>query len=305
MGDNYKKRVIALGFFDGMHLGHSALMKKVCDIAGEKGLVPSVITFDTHPASVVRGRVTPLINSMEDRAGLIRRKFGIGDALFIQFDRATSRMPWDKFIEYLAQDFGARHLVAGSNYRFGADGVGNSILLGKKCGELGLGCDIIPEVRHDGLTVSSTIIREMLSSGDIARANAFLGHPHVLTDVVRYGYRLGSKLNTPTINMCFEDGVLIPLHGVYATRVFLQDGGEFTGVTNVGARPTVDDSGKVTAETHILGFRDNLYGHKVRVEYHEFLRPEIRFSGTDELKMQIKKDCGAAEEYFAKNACYE
>ena len=293
-----KKRVIALGFFDGVHIGHSALMRKVLEVGKEKGLVPSVITFDAHPLSLISGSAIPLINSPEDRAGLIHRVFGIDDIIFLHFDRETAGMPWDRFIGHLTEEFGARHLVAGHDFRFGRGGSGNSELLLAKCAETGIGCDIIPEVRYDGIVSSSTYIRKLIAEGDIERANAFLGHPHVLTDVVRYGYKLGRTLGTPTINMCFSEGTLIPSFGVYATKVFLGDGVPRTGVTNVGVRPTVDDSGLTTAETHILDFQGNLYGRQVRIEFYARLRPEIKFSGIDELKNQIRKDCVSALEYF-------
>jgi riboflavin kinase/FMN adenylyltransferase len=164
---------------------------------------------------------------------------------------------------------------------------------------MGLGCDIIPEVKYDGVPVSSTIIRDMLLAGDVEQANKFLGHSHILSDIVRYGFRLGSKLGTPTINMLFQDGVLVPAHGVYATKVFIEPShSALIGVTNVGARPTVDNSGKITAETHILNYRGNLYGRKVRIEFHEYLRSEIKFAGLDELKAQIQKDCISAGAFF-------
>jgi len=294
-----KKRAIALGFFDGIHIGHSALMKKVLEIGDSKNLVPSVITFDTHPLSLVSGEKVPLINSPEDRAGLIHRVFGIDDVIFLHFDRATAGMHWSKFLDHLAYEFGALHLVAGHDFRFGDGGKGNSELLKQKCAELGIGCDIIPEISHDGVTSSSTYIRELISKGDIERANTFLGHPHVLTDVVRYGYRLGRTLGTPTINMCFQAGVLIPAFGVYATKVFLQDGSEHLGVTNIGVRPTVDNSDTITAETHVLNFQDNLYGHQVRIEFHSRLREEKKFGGVGELKKQIQMDCESALKYFA------
>lgn len=293
-----KKRVIALGFFDGIHIGHSALMKKALDISSTESLVPSVITFDMHPLSLVRGKPVPLINSPEDRAGLIHRLFGIDDIIFLHFDKETAGMPWDRFINHLVEEFGARHLVAGHDFSFGSGGAGNSGLLSAKCVELGLGCDIIPEVKRDGVTCSSTFIRELISGGDMERANIFLGHPHVLTDVVRYGYRLGRTLGTPTINMCFADGVLIPAFGVYATKVFLDGGSEYTGVTNVGIRPTFDNSGLTTAETHILNYQGNLYGRQVRVEFHKRLRPEVKFGDIEQLKAQIRKDCDATLQYF-------
>ena len=335
-----KKRVIALGFFDGVHIGHAALMRKALEIGEDKNLVPSVITFDAHPQSLVSGETVPLINSPEDRAGLIHRMFGIDEIIFLHFDRETACMPWDSFIHHLTSEFGARYLVAGHDFRFGCGGQGNSDLLAEKCGELGLGCEIIPEVMLDGVISSSTFIRDLISEGDIERANAFLGHPHVLTDIVRYGYRLGRALGTPTINMCFGADVLVPAFGVYATKVYLGDAetggadtgerfdtggrfscirertqenrlplsenrppancaGGFTGVTNIGVRPTVRDSGLINAETHILDYDGHLYGHQVRIEFHSRLRPEMKFGDKNELKAQINKDCGQARAFFA------
>ena len=294
-----KKRVIALGYFDGIHIGHTALMKRVLEIGNETGLVPSVITFDSHPRSLVDGRIVPLINSPEDRAGLLRRVFGIEDIIFLHFDKATVSMSWSKFIDHLIEEFGARHLVAGENFKFGFGAEGNSKLLKEKCDKSGIGCDIIPNVSYDGMICSSTYIRELLKKGDMERATAFLGHPHVLTDVVRYGYKLGRTLDAPTINMRFAPGVLVPAFGVYATKSYLDDGIEKISVTNIGIRPTVDNSENITAETHILNFQRNLYGHQVRIEFYKLLRPEIKFNNVEELKAQINKDCKSASEYFA------
>ncbi|MDR2569695.1 MAG: bifunctional riboflavin kinase/FAD synthetase [Oscillospiraceae bacterium] len=289
-----KKRVIALGFFDGLHIGHAALMKRVLEIGEDTKLVPSVSTFDTQPRSLVGSKTIPLINSPEDRAGLLRRVFGIEDIIFLHFDKTTASMTWSKFIDHLVDEFGARHLVAGKDFKFGCGGEGNSELLKQVCAKIGIGCDIIPDVTYDGIRSSSTYIRELLVSGDIERANAFLGHPHVLTDVVRYGYKLGRKLGTPTINMRFAPGVLVPAYGVYATKIYLDDGVVQNGVTNIGVRPTVENSENITAETHILNFQRNLYGHQVRVEFHKRIRPEIKFGNIEELKEQIKKDCKTA-----------
>ncbi|MDR3278040.1 MAG: riboflavin biosynthesis protein RibF [Oscillospiraceae bacterium] len=295
-----KKRVIALGFFDGVHIGHSALLERALEVAAGTGLVPSVITFDTHPLSLITGKNTPLINSAEDRAGLIHRIFGIDDVIFLHFDAETARMPWADFVTHLVTEFGARHLVAGHDYSFGDKGEGNVERLRGKCAALGVGCDVIPPVKYKGVTSSSTYIRELIAAGDMRQASEFLGHPHVLTDFVQYGFRLGRTLGTPTINMRFSDGVLIPAHGVYATRVYLDDGGERVGVTNVGVRPTVADSASVTAETHILHFQGNLYGRAVRLEFYERMRPEMKFSGVDVLKERILRDCRDVEAYFGE-----
>ena len=301
-----KKRVIALGFFDGVHIGHAALMERVLEVGHKKNLVPSVITFDTHPKSLVDGSAVQLINSPQDRAGLLRRLFGIDDIIILHFDKSTVSMTWDKFIEHLIEEFGARHLIAGSDFKFGYGGAGDSKQLAQKCHEAGIGCDIIPDVMYDGVVSSSTYIRKLLTAGDIERANAFLGHPHVLTDIVRYGYKLGRTLGTPTINMRFSPGVLVPAFGVYAAKVYLEgtehgDSDAQIGVTNIGIRPTVDDSGLVTAETHILNFQRNLYGHQVRIEFHKRLRPEVKFASINELKSQIHKDCQDVLDYFNKS----
>ncbi|MDR1299422.1 MAG: riboflavin biosynthesis protein RibF [Oscillospiraceae bacterium] len=298
-----KRRAIALGFFDGVHIGHSALLRRTIAAGGQEGLVPSVITFDAHPQGLVAGKDVPLINSPEDRAGLIQRLFGIDDIIFLHFDRATAQMHWGVFVELLVSEFGARRLVAGHDFKFGRQGEGNADRLREKCREMGIGCDIIPEVKLDGITSSSTYIRQLISGGDIAAANRFLGHPHVLSDFVRYGYRLGRAIGTPTINMCFADGVLVPAHGVYATRVIIGDGVERTGVTNVGTRPTVSDSDKVTAETHILGYQGNLYGKTVRIEFYGRMRAERQFSGVEELKGQISRDCRSVADFFAALPC--
>ncbi|MDR2502690.1 MAG: riboflavin biosynthesis protein RibF [Oscillospiraceae bacterium] len=294
-----KQRVIALGFFDGVHIGHSALLLRTLELARARGFIPSVITFDTSPKSLVSGKPTSLINSAEDRAGLIHRLFSIDDVIFLHFDRNTSRMPWEEFVLRLHEDFGAKHLVAGHDFRFGRHGLGTAELLSEKCRKLMIGCDIIPEVTHKGRTSSSTLIRSLLLEGSIEEANEYLGHPHVLTDFVRFGYRLGRTLGTPTINMRFSDGVLLPAFGVYATRVYLDSGLVRLGVTNIGTRPTVSGGDSaVTAETHILDFQGNLYGHTVRLEFYSLLRPELKFSSVDELKDRILLDCDAVRRYF-------
>ena len=290
---------MALGFFDGVHIGHGALMRRVVEISEKEHLTPAVVTFDSHPLSMVTGNNVPLINSAADRAGLIRRIYGIEDIIFLHFDSKTMHMPWDEFVVTLKNEFGAVHLVAGHDFHFGDRGEGNPQLLAEKCAELGMGCDIIQPVKYNDIISSSTYIRSLIEKGDIEQANKFLGHPHVLTDFVREGYKLGRTLGTPTINMCFEPGVLIPLKGVYAAKVCLPHGNIYSGVTNVGVRPTVDTStSAVTAETFILDYDGNLYGKTVRIEFYKLLRPEMKFSGIDELKRQILSDAERTREYF-------
>lgn len=290
--------VIALGFFDGVHMGHAALIKKTVEIAEKNNLTPSVITFDAHPLTMVCGKKVPLITSAEDRAGLIRRMFGISDVIFLHFDDEMMRMPWDEFMNKIVVNFNASHLVCGHDYSFGYKGLGNTERLRQFCSEHSIGCDIVSPVTLDGNRISSTIIRELISKGEIEAANRYLGHDHVLTDIVRSGRKLGRTINAPTINMCFSDSVIEPKYGVYATIVTLEDGTNWRGVTNVGVRPTVDNSGIVTAETYILGYSGNLYGRTVRLEFCKFMRPEMRFSSIEQLKERIHTDAENIDNYF-------
>jgi len=293
-----KKHVLVLGFFDGVHKGHSALMRRALDIASQKDLVPSVITFDAHPMTMVTRHNVPLLNSAEDRANLIRSIFGINDVVFLHFDENTMHMPWREFIDAIAENYNAAHFICGHDYSFGYRGEGTPEHLRSYCEENGLGCDIIPPVTVDGTRISSTYIRELILSGEMEHACRLLGHPHVLTDTVRVGHRLGRTLDAPTINMHFSDGIIIPRYGVYATEACLDDGSIHVGVTNVGMRPTVETPGSVTAETHILDYSGNLYGRQVRLRFYKFMRPEKRFESIELLKNQIRADAEATREYF-------
>ena len=293
-----RKRVIALGFFDGIHIGHGALLERTVQRAREIGAVPSALSFDTHPDTLVYGKTVPLINSAAGRADLIRRLYGIENVIFIHFDRKVMQMPWQEFVETLITEMDAVWVVVGHDFRFGWKGEGNAARLRDYCAEHGLGCDVIPAVTLEGRVVSSTYIRELIEAGDMERANAFLGHPHTLVDTVHYGYRLGTKMGTPTINMQFPDGVLVPRHGVYAARAVLEDGSDHMCVTNVGVRPTVSGENRVSVESFILDYSGNLYDRQVRIEFFHFIRPERKFASVDELKAQILRDAETTRAYF-------
>ena len=294
-----KERVIALGFFDGVHLGHAALLRRTVEEAEKRGATPAAFTFDRPPKEVVTGVPCPLIASPEDRKGLLEREFGIKDVLMVPFDREMMTTPWDEFVtKILVERYHAVHLVAGHDHHFGHKNQGSPELLVEKCAELGLGCDIIPKVELDGITVSSTYIRSLVGMGQMARAERYLGHPHVLTQEVRHGRRIGHTIGVPTINLVVPPHVLVPSHGVYVTRVFLPDGESYPAVTNVGTRPTVNNGTDITVEPWLLGFDGDLYGARVRVEFHKRLRDEIRFDSLDALRDQIQKDAKATMEYF-------
>ena len=295
---NTPKRVIALGFFDGVHKGHGALMRRVVERAQALDAIPAAFTFDTHPESLILNRATPLLSTTADRADLMCRLYGIQDVIVAHYDREMMKTPWEAFItDYLVRDCSAVHVVAGHDFHFGYRGEGNPERLKLKCQELGLGCDIIHPVLQDGITVSSTYIRTLIAQGEMERARTFLGHPHTLSETVAHGKKLGSALGFPTVNLRIPTGVVVPALGVYATRIWV-DGTPHMAVTNVGSRPTVDDGDALTVEGFLLDFEGDLYDKTVRVEFYKFLRPEEKFPSLDALRAEIMRNVDQTRTYF-------
>lgn len=298
-----KPTVIALGFFDGVHKGHGALLSRAVERAAQLGAEPAVFTFDRPPKEVVTGKPVFLINSAEDRQELIHRIYGIEQVILAPFDEKMMTMHWENFItELLIKQYGAVHLVAGHDYHFGYKNQGTPKLLQQKCQELGIGCDIISKVEHDGITVSSTYIRTLVKDGELERAAEFLGHRHCLSQTVGHGHRIGRTIGIPTVNLTVPSHVLVPDHGVYVTRVYLPDGRSYPGVTNVGTRPTVSQSDAISVETFILNFDGDLYEQHIRVEFCAHIRGEKKFNSLDALKEQIHKDIAKARDYFEENS---
>lgn len=294
-----RERVIALGFFDGVHLGHGALLRRAAEEAKKRGCESAVFTFDRPPKEVITGVPCPLINSPEDRAALVKRLYGIDEMIMVPFDDEMRTTPWDRFVtDILVGRYGAVHLVAGHDHHFGHKNQGSPELLREKCAELGLGCDIIPAVTIGGVTVSSTHIRKLLEEGDVETARAFLGHPHVLTQTVGHGRQLGRTIGIPTANLVAPPHVLLPRRGVYAAKITLPDGRAFGGVTNVGVRPTVNNGQDVTVEPWILDFDGDLYGQAIRVEFYRRLRDERKFDSLAALRSQIETDAVKTREAY-------
>lgn len=297
---NTPKRVIALGFFDGVHRGHGALLRTVANTARKLDATAAAFTFDRHPASVITGHDVPMLSNMDDRVWLMRRYYGIDEVIVASFD-AMQKMDWQDFIvEYLVGELGCVHVVAGHDFHFGYMGKGNPDRLKAKCAELGVGCDIIGKIEQDGITISSTYIRNLIAQGEMDRATEFLGHPHVLTDTVSHGRKIGSStLGFPTVNLHIPYPLIVPAYGVYATRVWF-DGSYHYAVTNVGVRPTVrDNDGKVTVEGFILDFNGDLYGKTVRMEFFHRLRGEEKFPSMQALADEIRRNAEQTREYFS------
>lgn len=290
--------VVALGYFDGVHRGHQALLNRAVQRAKEEGAVPTAFTFDVHPASQILGRQIPQLSTPADREGLMRRCCGIAD-VHVGCFRAMMRMPWRSFVtDYLVGELGAVRVVAGHDFHFGYRGEGNPQRLRELCREIGIGCDIIPKVELDGIPVSSTYIRNLVAQGETERAMEFLGHPHVFSGVVVHGKALGRTIGFPTANLILPQDLVVPAYGVYATKVFLPSGQECMAVTNVGVRPSVDDGDAVTVEPWLLDFDGDLYGQTIRVEFYARLREERKFKELSELTKLVHLNGEQTRSYF-------
>ncbi len=289
--------IYALGFFDGVHLGHQALLAACHELATKTGAQRYALTFDVHPQDLVQGNAPLLINSPADRRRLLEQ-FGMSGIHTLQFDAQMRQMPWQDFFRYLTEELDAAGLVCGEDFRFGYRGEGNATLLQQACAEKGIPCAVVPEHRKDGIRISSTYIRQLIQEGQLDRAVKFLGHPHILSGTVISGRKLGRTMGIPTANVQIPEGVILPPNGVYACQVQV-DGGSYLAVTNIGSRPTVGGH-KVTVEPWLLDFDRDLYGKQITVEFHHFLRPEQKFDSLDALRREILKNAEQTRIFFEK-----
>ncbi len=291
-----KQTICALGFFDGIHIGHAALLAACRRLAAQQGCEAAVVTFASHPDTLVRGETPKLINTPRDRDWLLKEKFQMDTVITLPFDEAMHAMPWEVFLGMLEEACGAAGFVCGEDFRFGSRGAGNGALLADYCGKRSLSCAVVPEQAIDGIRVSSTYIRRQLETGDMATAVRFLGHPHYLSGQVVRGHQLGRRLGVPTANLLLPEGLVMPKFGVYACRA-LVDGSSYPAVTNIGTRPTVSGRG-ITVEPWILDYEGNLYDREIMLEFHRFLRPEQKFASLEELKAEILRNAQEARTLF-------
>lgn len=285
---------LALGFFDGIHIGHAALLRRTLEMAHTNGLTPAVCTLDRSPASAFGRGDKRLINSPDDRRYILGRFFGIDEVFELRFDLRMQTLAPQGFVPMLVSDFGARGLVCGQSYTFGDGARGNAETLRNDCERLGLDCAVVDEVRLDGEAVSSTRIRSLLEQGETLAAQRLLGHPHILGGSVEHGRALGRTLGFPTANLPIPDGVLAPKYGVYAVRAEV-DSKRFDGIANVGEKPTVGGA-KVGAEVHIFDFSGDIYGKQISIEFDRFIRPERKFDDISALEVQVERDKLVAKE---------
>lgn len=290
---------IALGFFDGVHLGHKALLDQVKHCSGDS-MISAALTFDRHPATSLGKEDTKLLSTVSDRQWLLSKTHQISQVIVADFS-AIQSMEWDSFVEdYLINQLHVAAIVVGHDFRFGRQGKGTPEKLEKLCRDLGISCHVVAPVKYDNIIVSSTHIRKLIAEGNMKLATEFLGHPHVLSNTVIHGNKIGKKvLGFPTVNLSIPEQVILPAFGVYACKVWIGDD-VYQSVANVGIRPTVEEADKqVTVEGFLLNFPDcELYGQKLRVEFHHHLRGEQKFPNFQALSQQIARDVTNVENFF-------
>ena len=280
--------VVALGCFDGVHIGHTRVIDLAKNIADERALPLTVWSFAEPPRNYFLPDSVPLLTDTSEKRALMR-KLSVDRFFCIQFDEKIASMPAEKFFfDLLLKKIGAVHIVCGFNFNFGAKGAGNTALLEKLCTENGIGLSVLDAVMLDGISVSSTATRKAISEGDMTLAEKLLGRPYALREKVVDGQHLARKFGFSTANQIFPRKKAIMRYGVYRVRVKI---GKkiFNGISNVGMRPTVNSS-LLCAETHIFDFEGDLYGKYITVEFLEFIRPEQKFDSIEALEAQIKKD---------------
>lgn len=289
------KQIVILGFFDGVHLGHGALLRKAAARRAELSMPTLALSFDRHPGSVISGQEQTLITTPEDRAWLMQTLYQVDAVDFLHFGKALMHMPWREFAErFLLQEADAGHVICGWDYRFGYRGEGNAELLRAFCAEHDIGCDVIPEYSVEGTAVHSTLIRTMLEHGELRHAEQLLGHPFMLSGTVVSGKQLGRTMGTPTANLRVPDTLVRLPRGVYAAQVLLE-GSLQDAVLNIGVCPTVSTGETLMLEVWLSGFSGNLYGRELRVFFRDFLRPEQRFESVEALQQAILADGKHAE----------
>ena len=280
------KYIYALGFFDGVHLGHQALLTRCRQMAGEHGCATAAITFDRHPKSLFTDNPTVLISTVPDRKLLLHR-YGMASVEVLPVTKEVMGQPWQAFLQNLLEK-GAAGFVCGDDFHFGFRGEGNAEKLQQFCRDRNLPCAVVPEQTVDRIRISSTYIRRQIETGDMATAVKFLGHPYTLTGTVVHGKQLGRRLGIPTANLQFPAGLAIPKFGVYACRAIIDDK-KYPAVTNIGTRPTVAGEG-ITVEPWILDYEGDLYDRDITLEFFRFLRSEQKFPSLEALQAEIRRN---------------
>lgn len=300
---------LSIGNFDGVHLGHAALLSSLRPLADRHGARAVVLTFDPHPAQLVSDKPLLRLLPVEDRVRMLLTR-GADAVWLARFDTALAQLTAEEFVrQILVERLGIRGLVVGPDFRFGAGRAGDCALLSRLAPGAGFELEAVSPVLVNGIRVSSSAIRTALAEGRVADAARLLGRPYRLKGTVRHGQRIGTRIGFPTANIAPSGEVLIPANGVYVIRARVGDdpasARPLDGVASVGTRPTFADaagSAPVTVEAHLFDVREELYDRAAAIEFLHRLRDERRFDSPEALVHQIRVDVAAAREFLNTKA---
>lgn len=298
MEDNFKTKIdhdtyIALGSFDGVHMGHLSLIQESIRLSKEHGGKSMVFTFKNHPLSVIKPENSPKLLMDNDTKVEVLTKLGLDITNFATFDEELMKLSPEAFIKRLVHCYGMKGVVVGFNYRFGHKNAGDIDLLHELSVRYGFIVSVLNSVSYEGEVVSSSRIRNLILDGDISKANEMLVQPFMLRGIVISGKKLGRKIGFPTANISVPENMILPKLGVYYTMVDYQKS-KYKGITNVGLNPTVNDN-KLSIETYVLDFHKGIYGESLETYFLRRMRDEERYDSLQELIAQLERDKAFAE----------
>ncbi|MGN0278769.1 MAG: bifunctional riboflavin kinase/FAD synthetase [Lachnospiraceae bacterium] len=289
---------IAIGKFDGIHLGHQKLIQKIIEQKA-KGYLATVFTFDTSAAAFFGGEEKELTTRAEKR--IVFEKMGVDVLIEFPLNKETAATEPVEFVQrYLVSQMQAAYICAGTDLSFGRRGAGNYELLQQYADSYGYQVELIDKVRIDGEEVSSTRVREAVRAGQMEAAARMLGTPYSVSGSVEHGRRLGRTIGMPTANLLPEQDKLLPPNGVYYSKVLMGDR-IYRSITNIGCKPTVSENHIMGVETYLYDFTGDIYGKDITVQLLAFRRPEMKFDGVDSLKAQMQKDIAAGQIFSDKD----
>lgn len=283
-----KDTLLTIGVFDGVHLGHKYLISQLVELAGRRDLLPGVVTFRQHPQEVLFPQTKmPFLTDLEERSRLLEKE-GVALVVPLSFTKEWAELGARRFVELLMKHLRMRGLVIGADFALGRGREGDTAALRLLGREMSFSVDVVPAVKLNGEVVSSTVIRQALAEGDMAKVRRMVGRDFSLHGRVVTGAGRGTGMGIPTANLDIDPEHAIPLDGVYATRAYI-DGRSYHSMTNIGRNPTFGNSERVV-EVYIIDYSGDLYGREVSIDIVERLRGEERFNSAEELKKQIAED---------------
>lgn len=295
-----RQLALTIGNFDGVHLGHQALLEQLKSAARESGLETAAIVFEPHPREFFTpdqapARLTNLREKLEQFAAL-----GLNRVHVCRFDEKLAQTNATDFINALYTKLVARHVIIGDDFRFGKARGGDFALMEKMGWEQGIAVQSMSSILQDGIRISSTAVRLALSEGNLHLAEQYLGRPYSISGHVKHGEKVGRKLGYPTANIQFKHN-RAPLCGVFVVRVRIENGSMHEGVASLGVRPTLELNGKPILEVHLFDFKQDIYGKHLHVDFMHKLRDEMKFPNLEALTKQISLDAGHAKGWFIQH----